>query len=99
MINDYTFSNALYGSTKNHITIEESTNSLSNSTLYLNKTNLSIALKDIEEAFIHNDIPFKNLKICMKADGTPTTPFNCSDRTQPLKSGLVINNKKQYRLI
>ena len=66
LINDYHFSNALYRLTKKHITIEESTNSFSNSTLCLNKINVSTTLDDIEEAFIYRDIPIKNLKVCPK---------------------------------
>ena len=48
--------------TKNHITVEESTNYLSNSALCIYKINISTTLEDIEEAFIYRDIPFKNLK-------------------------------------
>ena len=39
---------------------EESTNSI------------PTTLEDIEEAFIYRDIPTKNLKRNLKADGTPT---------------------------
>ena len=56
-------------------------------------------MEDIEEAFIYKDIPTKNLKGNVRADGTPTTlvtfsVVNSSDRTELLKSGLVVNNKK-----
>ena len=48
--------------TNNHITIEESAKPFFNSTLCINKVNISTTLEDIEEAFIYRDIPIKNLK-------------------------------------
>ena len=100
LINDYAFSNAFYRLTKKHITIEESTNIFSNSTLCLNEINATTTLEDIEEAFIYRDIPIKNLKRCTKADGTAMTLVtfslvNNSDRSELLKGGLVINNQKK----
>ena len=85
--------------TKKHITVEESTNTSTNSTLYLNKINITTTLKNIEEAFIYKDIPIKNLKRCTKADGSAMTLVtfslvNNSDRSELVKSGLVINNEK-----
>ena len=61
LINGYTFSNALYRLTKKYITTEKSTNTFPNSTLCLNKINVTTTLEDIEEAFIYRDIPNKNL--------------------------------------
>ena len=85
--------------TKEHITVEESTNTFTNSTLYLNKINVSTTLEGIEEAFIYRDITIENLKRCTKADGTEITVvtfslINNSDRSELVKGGLVINNKK-----
>ena len=78
--------------TNNHITIEESAKPFFNSTLCINKVNISTTLEDIEEAFIYRDIPIKNLKRCMKADGLSmslvTLNFvNNSDRPALLKGG------------
>ena len=69
LINDYAFSNGLYRLTKKHITIEESTNTFSNSTLCLNKRNTTTTLEDMEEAFIYRDIPIKNLRRSKKLMG------------------------------
>ena len=81
------------------MTIEESINTFSNSTFCLNKINVSTTLEDIVEAFIYRDIPIKSLKKCTEALGTAMTLVTFSlvynsDRTELLKSGLVINNKK-----
>ena len=86
--------------TKNHISIEESCNLSSNSTLCLNKISISTMLEEVEEAFIHQDTPLRNLKRCNKADGSPTTLttfslVNSSDRAGLLKSGLVINIRER----
>ena len=61
LMNSFSFSNTIYRITKNHITIKESTNSFSNSILDLNKINISTTLENNKEAFIHRDIPIKNL--------------------------------------
>ena len=100
MINDYAFSNAIYGLTKKHITVEESTNTFTNSTLCLNKINIRTTLEDIEEAFKYRDIPIKISKRCTKADRSAMTLItfllvNNSDRSELVKSGLVINNEKK----
>ena len=100
MINDCTFSNVFYRITKSHVTIEESTHSFWNSTLHMNKINISTTLEDIEEAFVYRNIPFKNFKRCIKDGGNPMTLVtlslvNSSDRTELLKSRLIINNKKK----
>ena len=84
------------------MTIEESINTFSNSTFCLNEINVSTTLEDIVEAFIYRDIPIKSLKKCTEALGTAMTLVtfslvNNSDRTELLKSGLVINNKKISR--
>ena len=86
--------------TKEHITVEEFTNTFTNSTLCLNKINVSTTLEGIEEAFIYRDIAIKNLKRCTKADGIEMTVvtfslINNSDRSELVKGGLVINNKKK----
>ena len=73
LISNNAFSSAIYRLTKNNITVEESTNSFSSSTLCINKVNTTITLEDIEEAFIYKDIPIKNLKRCTRADGTAMT--------------------------
>ena len=56
LINNYTFSNMLYRPSKNHMSIEESTNLSSNSMLCLNKVSISTILEEVEEAFIDQDI-------------------------------------------
>ena len=53
------------------VLIRKECNYVSNSTQCLNKINVSTILEDNEEAFIYRDIPFKNLKRCIKADGPP----------------------------
>ena len=58
-MNDYAFSNTLYRLTKKHITVEEFTNTFTNSTLCSNKVNVSTTLEDIQEPFMYRDIPFK----------------------------------------
>ena len=78
--------------TNNHITIEESAKTFFSSTLCINKVNISTTSEDIEEAFIYRDIPIKNLKRCMKADGLSMTLVtlnfvNNSDRPALLKGG------------
>ena len=73
LIDDFAFSSAIYRLTKKHISIEESTNSFSNSTFCLNKINTTTTLDDIKEVFICKDIPLKNLKRCTKADGSAMT--------------------------
>ena len=100
LIKDFAFSSAIYRLTKKHVSIEESTTSFSNSTLCLNKINTTTTLEDIEDAFIYNDIPIKNLKRCTKADGSAMTLVtfslvNSSDRPELLKNGLTINNQKK----
>ena len=62
LINHYAFSSAIYRLTIKHITVEESTNTIYNSTLCINKVNTTTTLEDIEEAFIYRDIPIKNLE-------------------------------------
>ena len=44
-----------------------------NSTLSLNKINITTTLEDNEEAFIYKDIPIKNFKKCTKVDGSAMT--------------------------
>ena len=100
LINDFAFSSAIYRLTKKHVSIEESTSSFSNSTLCLNKINVTTTLEDVEDAFIYRDIPIKNLKSCTKADGSAMTLVtfslvNSSDMPELLKNGLVINNQKR----
>ena len=100
LIKDFAFSSAFYRLTKKHVSIEESTTSFSNSTLCLNKINTTTTLEDIEDAFIYNDIPIKNLKRCTKADGSAMTLVtfslvNSSDRPELLKNGLTNNNQKK----
>ena len=56
LINNYTFSNMLYRPSKNHMSIKESTNLSSNSTLCLNEISISTILEEVEEAFIDQDI-------------------------------------------
>ena len=58
-------------------------------------------LEDIEEAFIYRYIEIKNLKRKIKVNSAPIifatfTLGYSSDRTEFLKSGLVINNKKRH---
>ena len=86
LINHYTFSSAIYRLTNKHITIEESTNNLHNSTLCINKVSIGTTLKDIEEAFIYRDIPIKNLKRCTKADGSSMTVITFN----------LVNNSDSY---
>ena len=86
--------------TKNHITVEESTNNFSNSTFCVNKVSTAITLEDIEEAFIYRDIPIKNLKRCTRADGTAMTLImfdlvNIGDRPKLLKNGVSIDNQNK----
>ena len=90
LINDYAFSSAIYRLTNKHITIEESTNNLHNSTLCINNVNIATTLEEIEQAFIYRDIPIKNLKRCTKANGSFMTliTFNLvssSDRPELLR--------------
>ena len=59
LINDYAFSNVLYRLTKKYITIEESTNTFSNSTLCLNKINTTTTIEDIEEDSYIGTFPSK----------------------------------------
>ena len=59
LINDYAFSNVLYRLTKKYITIEESTNTFSNSTLCLNKINTTTTPEDIEEDSYIGTFPSK----------------------------------------
>ena len=82
--------------TKNNVTVAESTNRFSNSTLYINKVNAAITLEDIEEAFIYRGMPIKNLKRCTRVDGTAMTLImfelvNIADRSGLLKNGISIN--------
>ena len=98
LINDYAFSNPIYRLTKKHITVEESTNTFTNSTLCLNKINIATPLENFEEVFIYRDRPIKSLKRCTKADGSAITLatfslINNSDRSDLVKSGLVINSE------
>ena len=98
LILNYAFSSAIYRITKNNITVEESTNSSSVSTLCINKVNTSTTLEDIEEAFIYKDIPIKNLKRCTRADGTAMTLvmfdlLSLEDKSELLKNGILINNQ------
>ena len=100
LIIDYAFSSAFYRLIKKHITVEEATNTFSNSTLCINKINTATTLEDIEEAFIYRQITIKNLKRCTKADATAMTletfaSVNNSDRSELLKGGLSINNQKK----
>ena len=111
LMNNFAFSSTIYKITKNHITIQESTSSFSNSILCLNKINTSTALEDIEEAFIHRDIPIKILKKResrrLVNDISDFLLVSSSYRTQLLKGGLVIKNQKkavrdyinQYKLV
>ena len=90
--------------TKQHITTEEFTHSFSNSILCLNKINTSTSLEDIEEAFIYRDIPIKNRKISVKANGSPTTLKSfplvcCLDRIELLKSGFDKQQENISKLI
>ena len=94
LINEYTFSRALYRLTKKHITIyhKKSTNTFSNSTLCLSKINITTTLEDLEEVFIYRYVPTKILKRYTKVDGTAVTlvtfsVVNSSDRIDLLKGG------------
>ena len=96
LINDYAFSSATWRLTNKHITVEESTNTFHNSTLWINKVSITTTSEDIEEAFIYRDVPIKNLKRCTKADGSAMTLItlnlvNNSDR--PQIELLIINNQ------
>ena len=96
LINDYAFSSATWRLTNKHITVEESTNTFHNSTLWINKVSITTTSEDIEEAFIYRDVPIKNLKRCTKADGSAMTLItlnlvNNSDRPQIVL--LIINNQ------
>ena len=98
LISNYAFSSAIYRLTKNNITVEESTNSTSIPTLYINKVNTSTTLKGIEEAFIYKDIPIKNLKRYTRADGTAMTLvmfdlLSLEDKSVFLKNGILFNNQ------
>ena len=100
LIKDFAFSSAIHRLTKKHVSIEESTSSFSNSTLCLNKIKTTTTLGDIEDAFIYNDIPIKNLKRYTKANGSAVTLVtfslvNSSDSPELLKKGLVINNQRK----
>ena len=100
LINHYAFSGAIYRLTNKHITIEESTHNFYNSALCINKVSITTTLEDIEEAFVYRDIPIKNLKRCLKADGSPMTLItfnlsNNSDRSELLRGGITINNQKK----
>ena len=82
--------------TKNNVTVVESTNIFSNSTLCINKVNAAITLEDIEEAFIYRYMPIKNLRRCTRVDGTAMTLImfelvNIADRSGLLKNGISIN--------
>ena len=62
--------------------------------------NIITILEDIEEAFIYRDIPIKNFKRCTKVDWwamnlVTFSLINNSDRSEWVKSGLVINNEKK----
>ena len=64
--------------------------------LCLYKVNTTTTLKDIKEAFIYSDLPIKNLKRNIIANGLPMTLVtfsivNSSVSTEILKSGLVLN--------
>ena len=101
---NFTFIQAICRITKQHITTEEFTHSISNSVLCLNKINTSTSLEDIEEAFIYRDLPIKNRKISVKTNGSPTTlqsfPLvRCSDMIELLKSGFAKQQKKISKLI
>ena len=91
LINEYTFSSALYRLTKKHITVyhKKSTNTFSNSTLGLSTIT---TLEDIKEVFICRYVPTKILKRYTKVDGTAVTlvtfsVVNSSDRIDLLKGG------------
>ena len=69
--------------------------------LYKQK-NISTTQEDIEEAFIQRGILIRNLKRNLKADEYPVTLVTFSlvcnsDRTELLKSGLIISNQKLFR--
>ena len=66
--------------------------------------NTSTPLEDVEEAFIHRDIPIKNRKRNVKADGTPITLINfsllhSSGRIELLKSRFAIQQENISKLI
>ena len=80
--------------------MEESTNTFCNSTLCIHKINTTKTLEDIEEAFIYENIPLKNLKRCTRADGAAMTlvTFNLvslEDKSKLLKNGILINNQNK----
>ena len=103
LINNFAFSSAFYRFTKQNIAIEESTHSFSSSILCLNKMNTSTSLEDIEEAFIHRDIPITNRKRNVKADGSPIaitfSLVRSSDRTELLKRGFAKQQENISKLI
>ena len=73
LVSNYAISSTIYRLSKNKITMEESTNTFCNSTLCIHKINTTKTLEDIEEAFIYENIPIKNLKKCMRAHGAAMT--------------------------
>ena len=61
-------------------------------------------MEDIDEAFIHREIPIKNRKRNVKADGSPITLMSfslvcSSDRTEVLKSGFTKQQENISKLI
>ena len=79
--------------------VEESTNLSSNALLCLNKISISTTLEEVKQAFIQQDISFRNIKTCNEADGSPMTliafaVLDSSDRDELLKSGLVIKDQR-----
>ena len=101
---NFAFIQAICRITKQNITTEEFTHSFSNSILCLNKINTSTSLEDIEEAFIYRDIPIKNRKISVNANGSPTTLksfslVRCLDRIELLKSGFDKQQENISKLI
>ena len=100
LVSNYAISCAIYRLSKNKITMEESTNTFSNSTLCIHKINTTKTLEDIEEAFIYENIPIKNLKRSTRADGAAMTlvTFNLvslEDKSKLLKNGILINNQNK----
>ena len=100
LISNYAFSSAIYRLTKNNITVEESTNSFSNSTFFINKVNTAITLEDIEDSFIYRDIPIKNLKRCTRADGTAMALIIfelviIEEKSKLLKNGISVKNQNK----
>ena len=104
LMNNFAFSNAFYGITKEHITIKKSTHSFSNSILCLNEINTSTSLEDIEENLLTETSQLKTEKKPAKANGLPITLMTFSlvcrsDRTELLKSRVAKQQENISKLI